>query len=180
MAGHPTYHVNVIKLKWENIWTGRLPHLPGVSPPLPPNFTQTSPMAPSTGICFCLKTEIFFLWFQKDLLPHVAFLNGFCPPTRQRNGDWKWFENGTIFERSMRIYWYPTQWCNHFQNTSNSSNHKSTAKWHLQTFPLWIVLLKWCAVTFRWPFSTDTCGYSYIYVLWLTKSGLWAWILEQL
>ena len=35
-AGHPTYHVNVIKLKWEIIWTGglphlsRLPHLPGV------------------------------------------------------------------------------------------------------------------------------------------------------
>ena len=29
--GHPTYHVNVIKLKWEIIWTGWLPHLPGVS-----------------------------------------------------------------------------------------------------------------------------------------------------
>ena len=34
--GHPTYHVNVIKLKWEIIWRGglphlsRLPHLPGV------------------------------------------------------------------------------------------------------------------------------------------------------
>ena len=25
--GHPTCHVNVIKLKWEIIWTGRLPHL---------------------------------------------------------------------------------------------------------------------------------------------------------
>ena len=24
---HPTYHVNVIKLKWEIIWTGRLPQL---------------------------------------------------------------------------------------------------------------------------------------------------------
>ena len=24
MAGHPTYHVNVIKLKWEIIWTGRV------------------------------------------------------------------------------------------------------------------------------------------------------------
>ena len=38
LAGHPTYHVNVIKLKWENIWTGglpqlsRLPHLPGAPP----------------------------------------------------------------------------------------------------------------------------------------------------
>ena len=36
LAGHPTYHVNVIKLKWEIIWTGGLPllsglpHLPGV------------------------------------------------------------------------------------------------------------------------------------------------------
>ena len=35
-AGHPTYHVNVVKLKWEIIWTGvlshlsGLPHLPGV------------------------------------------------------------------------------------------------------------------------------------------------------
>ena len=27
-AGHPTYHINVIKLKWENIWTGGLPHPP--------------------------------------------------------------------------------------------------------------------------------------------------------
>ena len=26
----PTYHVSVIQLKWEIIWTGRLPHLPGV------------------------------------------------------------------------------------------------------------------------------------------------------
>ena len=30
LAGHPTYHVNVIKLKWENIWTGGLPHLSGL------------------------------------------------------------------------------------------------------------------------------------------------------
>ena len=30
MEGHPTYHVNMIKLKWEIIWTGRLPYLPGV------------------------------------------------------------------------------------------------------------------------------------------------------
>ena len=35
----PTYHVNVIKLKWKIIWTGGLPHLsglphlPGVPPP---------------------------------------------------------------------------------------------------------------------------------------------------
>ena len=30
VAGHPTNHVNVIKLKWEIIRTGGLPHLPGV------------------------------------------------------------------------------------------------------------------------------------------------------
>ena len=36
LQGHPTYHVKVIKLKWEIIWTGGLlhlsglPHLPGV------------------------------------------------------------------------------------------------------------------------------------------------------
>ena len=34
MAGHPTYHVNVIKLKWEIIWTNGLPHLRGL-PHLP-------------------------------------------------------------------------------------------------------------------------------------------------
>ena len=34
LTGHPTYHVNAIKLKWENIWTGGLPHLSGL-PHLP-------------------------------------------------------------------------------------------------------------------------------------------------
>ena len=34
MAGHPTCHVNVIKLKWEIIWTDGLPHLSGL-PHLP-------------------------------------------------------------------------------------------------------------------------------------------------
>ena len=33
MAGHPNYHVNEVKLKGEIIWTGGLPHLPGVPPP---------------------------------------------------------------------------------------------------------------------------------------------------
>ena len=32
--GHPTYHVNMIKIKWEIIWTGGLPHLSGL-PHLP-------------------------------------------------------------------------------------------------------------------------------------------------
>ena len=30
LKGDPTYHVNVIKLKWEIIWTGGLPHLSGL------------------------------------------------------------------------------------------------------------------------------------------------------
>ena len=34
LAGHPTHHVNVIKLKWEIIWTGGLHHLREL-PPLP-------------------------------------------------------------------------------------------------------------------------------------------------
>ena len=34
MAGHPTYPVNVIKLNWEIVWTGVLPHLSGL-PHLP-------------------------------------------------------------------------------------------------------------------------------------------------
>ena len=34
MAAHPTYHVNVIELKWEIIWTNGLPHLSGL-PHLP-------------------------------------------------------------------------------------------------------------------------------------------------
>ena len=29
-VGDPRYYVNMIKLKWEIIWTGGLPHLPGV------------------------------------------------------------------------------------------------------------------------------------------------------
>ena len=34
LSGHPTYHVNVIKLNREIIWTGGLPHLSGL-PNLP-------------------------------------------------------------------------------------------------------------------------------------------------
>ena len=30
LYGHPTYHVNVIKVKWEITWTGRLPHRSGL------------------------------------------------------------------------------------------------------------------------------------------------------
>ena len=38
-AGHPTCHVNVIKLKWEIIWTGGLPQLPGV-----PHLQENRPL----------------------------------------------------------------------------------------------------------------------------------------
>ena len=31
LTGHPTYHVNVIKLKWRIIWTGGLPHISGLT-----------------------------------------------------------------------------------------------------------------------------------------------------
>ena len=41
LAGHPTYHVNVIKLKWEIIWTGGLPHLSWL-PHLPGMGSPTS------------------------------------------------------------------------------------------------------------------------------------------
>ena len=30
VGDHPTYHVNFMKSKWETMWTGGLPHLPGV------------------------------------------------------------------------------------------------------------------------------------------------------
>ena len=50
LAGHPTYHVNVIKLKWEIIWTGWLPHLSGL-PRLPgvPHLHVNRPQDPRTA-----------------------------------------------------------------------------------------------------------------------------------
>ena len=47
MAGHPTYHVDVIKLKWQIIWTGELPHLRGL-PHLPgfPHLHVNRPFVP--------------------------------------------------------------------------------------------------------------------------------------
>ena len=62
LAGHPTYHVNVIKLKTEIIWTGGLPplsglpHLPGV-PNLHinrPLFSQFRPRHILQAIACCL------------------------------------------------------------------------------------------------------------------------------
>ena len=42
MAGHPTCHVNVIKLKREILWTGGLPDLSGLPhlPGLPPRSCE--------------------------------------------------------------------------------------------------------------------------------------------
>ena len=57
LAGHPTYHVNAIKLKWEIIWTGGLPHLSGL-PHLPgvPHLHVNRPLVQrqnqNTTICF--------------------------------------------------------------------------------------------------------------------------------
>ena len=53
LKGDPTYHVhvNVIKLKWEIIWTGRLPHLSGL-PFLPPPCKQALKVNPAPFLQF--------------------------------------------------------------------------------------------------------------------------------
>ena len=50
LAGHPTYHVNMIKLKWGIIWTGGLPHLNGL-PHVPgvPHLHVNRPQDPRTA-----------------------------------------------------------------------------------------------------------------------------------
>ena len=65
LVGHPTYHVNVIKLKWEIIWTGELPHLSGL-PHLP------GPNRPSEGresSCKCGEGHYLLLW-RHSLITH--------------------------------------------------------------------------------------------------------------
>ena len=65
LVGHPTYHVNVTKLKWENVWTGglphlsRLPHLPGL-PQLHVNRPLLNANRPTIneGPCFNLCLEL--------------------------------------------------------------------------------------------------------------------------
>ena len=58
LAGHPTYQVNVIKLKWENIWTGRLPHLSRL-PHLPgvPHLQVNRPLASTWSYLFTNSNE---------------------------------------------------------------------------------------------------------------------------
>ena len=45
LADHSTYHVNVIKLNWEIIWTGGLPHLSALpNPPGVPHLHVNRPL----------------------------------------------------------------------------------------------------------------------------------------
>ena len=64
-AGHPTYYVNVIKLKWDIIWTGGLPHLSGL-PHLPgvPHLHVNRPLErkPLTAH-FCVREEFVGISF---------------------------------------------------------------------------------------------------------------------
>ena len=63
-AGHPIYHVNVITLKWEIIWTGGLPLLKRVTSPTwgaPPSCKQALNKA------FCLIVTINVLYDTKRL-----------------------------------------------------------------------------------------------------------------
>ena len=57
LTGHPTYHVNVIKLTREIIWTGGLPHLRGL-PHLPgvPHLHVNRPLHNNNII-------IFIIWY---------------------------------------------------------------------------------------------------------------------
>ena len=53
LASHPTYHVNVIRLKWEDIWNGGVPHLSRLLhlPGAPPSPMQTKKL---TCLLLCL------------------------------------------------------------------------------------------------------------------------------
>ena len=60
MAGHPTYDVNVIKIKWEILWTGGLPYLPGV-PHLHVNrslFSLTTFVVPFSWVDFLFVSTL--------------------------------------------------------------------------------------------------------------------------
>ena len=67
--GHPTDHVNVIKLKWEIIWTGGLPHLSGLPclpappPSPPPPCKQALKVSPAPFLQFQqLNHSPFIIW----------------------------------------------------------------------------------------------------------------------
>ena len=64
MAGHSTYHVNMIKLKWEIIWTRGLPHLPGV-----PHLRVNRPQ-----VVISIKVGRSFLWLKISEKPPLNFV----------------------------------------------------------------------------------------------------------
>ena len=86
LAGYPTYHVNVIKIKWEIIWKGGLPHLSGlphlpgvlrlhVNWPLIASATTTSRnLTPAPRDCKIARKR--FLIFRTRLggLPHLPWV----------------------------------------------------------------------------------------------------------
>ena len=84
--GYPTYHVNVVKIKWEIIWKGGLPHLgrlphpPGV-PHLHVNRPWDSKTSLVTPIPTCITRlqsayqNITFLQISKNL--YLQFTNTF-------------------------------------------------------------------------------------------------------
>ena len=107
VAGHPTYHVNVIKLKWEIIWTGGLshqsglPHLPGVphlhvNRPFDmkmPNFTFYGRREQATTIfSFFFWTWVWFLGVRLHLTKLMSWNN--------RTRDWK--NANPLFKRRFR------------------------------------------------------------------------------
>ena len=66
LKGDPTYHVKVIKLKWEIIWTGGLPHLSGLpflpGVPFPP-CNQALKVSPVPFLQFQqLNYSPFIIW----------------------------------------------------------------------------------------------------------------------
>ena len=94
---HPTYDVNVIKLKWDIIWTGGcppppsgLPHLPGVPHPCVNRpldshrsyrLRQRSHLIPGHGarVRFLLGTNVNTLFFQVTKLHWIQVL--VCRPS---------------------------------------------------------------------------------------------------
>ena len=88
LAGQLTYHVNVIKLKWEIIWTGGLTHLPVV-----PHLHVHKPLVDGWADC-----APYLIWFFMWKLPIISYTGGF----RAGNGrkgtkiiaqfSWRWLK----------------------------------------------------------------------------------------
>ena len=65
LACHPTYHVNVIKLKWDIIWIGGLPHLRGL-----PHLPRVPPSPCKQALISPIQTT----WYSPGNLPFVFSL----------------------------------------------------------------------------------------------------------